>query len=109
MIYLISLCVLSVASNVFLVWYLRKTLTKLLFVSDNIGDLLIQLDEFGEHLNSIHSMEVFYGDDVLQGLLKHSKELLSEIENYKDIYSLTNDIEEYDPELEEGLDDEQAE
>jgi hypothetical protein len=87
------------------VWYLRKTLTQLLFVSDNIGDLLIRLDEFGEHLNSIYSMETFYGDDVLHGLLNHSKQLLLEIETYKHIYSLTNDIKDYDPDAEDELEE----
>tara|TARA_Y100000310_G_scaffold224476_1_gene226304 strand:- start:456 stop:785 length:330 start_codon:yes stop_codon:yes gene_type:complete len=109
MTYLISLCVVSLGLNVFLIWYLRKTLFKLLFVSDNIGDLLIRLDEFGEHLNSIYSMETFYGDDVLHGLINHLKQLLIKIEDYKDIYSLTNDIEDFDPEAEEELDDEQTE
>ena len=41
LIFIITLvCLLSIALNVLLIWYIRKILEKLLFVSDNIGDLL---------------------------------------------------------------------
>jgi len=96
MIWLIILCVVSVAINILLIWYIKKMLSKLLFVSDNIGALLEEVDTFVFHLETIHEMETYYGDPTLGELIKHSKELTERIKNYSEIYTLTN----------EGLDDE---
>tara|TARA_Y100000296_G_C5110130_1_gene224715 strand:+ start:509 stop:844 length:336 start_codon:yes stop_codon:yes gene_type:complete len=96
MIWLIILCVLSIGANALLIWYIRKMLSKLLFVSDNIGNLLEEVDTFVFHLETIHEMETYYGDPTLGELIKHSKDLTEHIKNYREIYNLTN----------EGLDDE---
>jgi|TARA_Y100000296_G_C5112484_1_gene225909 hypothetical protein len=96
MIYLIILSTLSVSINILLVWYIKKVLSKLLFVSDNIGGLLGEVDTFVFHLESVHEMETYYGDPTLGELITHSKDLAGHIKNYREIYTLTN----------EGLDDE---
>tara|TARA_Y100000593_G_C4177428_1_gene270229 strand:+ start:54 stop:392 length:339 start_codon:yes stop_codon:yes gene_type:complete len=96
MIFLTILCVLSIGVNVLLVWYIKKMLSKLLFVSDNIGSLLEQVDTFAFHLETVHEMETYYGDPTLGELIRHSKDLAGNIKNYREIYTLT----------EEGLDQE---
>ena len=76
-------------------------LTKLLFVSDNIGNLLERLGDFGDHLQSVHEMDTFYGDPVLSELIKHSKEIVEVVKGYSEIYYLTReDLEEYEEEEE---------
>ena len=99
MIFLIILCVLSVGINILLIWYIKKMLSKLLFVSDNIGGLLESVDTFVIHLESIHEMETYYGDPTLGELITHSKDLTGQIKDYREIYTLTN--EDLDEELEE--------
>ena len=94
MIFLICACVTSFALNVLLLWYIRKMLTKLLYVSENIGDVLDKTEEFGKHLESVHEMEMFYGEPILANLINHSKALAEEIKTYRDIYELTREIEE---------------
>jgi len=94
MIFLICICVASVAVNILLIWYIRKMLTKLLYVSDNIGDMLDKVEGFGSHLESVHEMEMFYGEPILTNLIGHSKAIAEEIKTYKDIYELTREIEE---------------
>ena len=79
MIFLGITCLLSLALNALFIWYIRKMLTKLLFVSDNIGDLLQRMGDFGDHLESVHEMETFYGDSTLGNLIEHSKEIVEEI------------------------------
>jgi len=85
--------ILSLSLNILLIWYLRKVLYKLLFVSDNINDLLSLIEEFSNHVDRIHSMETYYGDEVLQGLVKHSKEIVEAIKEYEGIYTVTRYIE----------------
>lgn len=83
--------IISLLLNVFLVWYIYTLLKKLLFVSDNIGGFLEGLENFSEHLESVYNMETYYGDETLERLLEHSRELVKEIEAYEEIYELTQE------------------
>ena len=107
-------CAFFAMTTIFLVWYIRKIITKLLFISENIGDFVVVVDNYASHLESVYNMETFYGDDTIQGLIEHTKEVVTEAEEFESIYSLTTDLEEYDEddedelnEIEEILDDEE--
>ena len=88
---LIISLVVSVAINGLLLWYIRKMLTKLLYVSDSIGSLLVSARDFSNHLNGLHAMEMYYGDETLGSLIKHSKQVIEDIKEFEDIYELTNE------------------
>tara|TARA_Y100000310_G_C20466804_1_gene708053 strand:+ start:91 stop:441 length:351 start_codon:yes stop_codon:yes gene_type:complete len=96
MIALIILLVLSIALNVFFVVYLRWLLKKLSFLSESIGDLLTSISGFSKHLESIHELETFYGDTALKNLIVHSKQIVRDVEIYKEIYTLFHDDENID-------------
>tara|TARA_A100001515_G_C4491897_1_gene183597 strand:- start:15 stop:317 length:303 start_codon:yes stop_codon:yes gene_type:complete len=97
---LIIFFILSVSINVLLIWYIRKMLSKLLYVSDSIGDLLVSAKNFSSHLDGLHEMETYYGDETLGGLIRHSKQVIEDIKQFEDIYTLTNDGLEEDEEQE---------
>ena len=97
---LIFFLILSVGINVLLIWYVRKMLSKLLYVSDSIGDLLISAKNFSTHLDGLHEMETYYGDETLGALIRHSKQVVEDIREFEDIYTLTNDGLEQDEEQE---------
>lgn len=88
---LIISLVVSVAINVLLLWYIRKMLSKLLYVSDSIGSLLVTAKNFSNHLDGLHAMEMYYGDETLGSLIKHSKQVIEDIKEFEDIYELTNE------------------
>ena len=112
------LCAFFAMTTIFLIWYVRKILTKLLFVSENIGDFVVVIDNYASHLESVYNMETFYGDETIQGLIEHTKEVVTEAEEFESVYSLTTDLEEYDEddeeeelslnEIKEILDDEES-
>lgn len=99
---LIISLVVSVAINVLLFWYIRKMLSKLLYVSDSIGSLLVSAKNFSNHLDGLHAMEMYYGDETLGALIKHSKQVIEDIKEFEDIYELTNEglVEDEDEEQE---------
>ena len=66
-------------------------LAKLLYVSDSIGSLLVSAKNFSNHLDGLHAMEMYYGDETLGSLIKHSKQVIEDIKEFEDIYTLTND------------------
>ena len=90
--------IISLSINVLLIWYIRKMLTKLLYVSDSIGSLLVSAKDFSDHLEGLHAMEMYYGDETLGSLIKHSKQVIEDIREFEDIYTLSNDGLEYSEE-----------
>ncbi len=88
---LVIICLVSVPLNVLFVWYIRKMLQKLLFISDNMSDLLRTLSAFSSHLEQLHEMEMYYGDETLAHLIRHSKAVVKYVEEYKSIYALLED------------------
>ena len=93
MIALVISLILSVGINIFLIVYLRWILKKMSFLSENIGDMLTSLNAFSVHLESIHQLETYYGDATLKNLIVHSKQIVKDVELYKDIYTLFHDDE----------------
>ena len=82
---------MSVVINLLLTWYIYKCIDKLDDVQDDLFSVLNDVEEFADHLESIHELEMFYGDETLQGLINHSKELINEIIDMQEKY--------YDPEI----------
>ena len=80
--------------NVFFVFYLKWLLKNFNFLSENVYSLLESVDTFSNHLSAVYELETFYGDETLQNLLLHAKQVSDEIKIYKDIYTLTNSEEE---------------
>ena len=91
------LCAFFAMTTIFLIWYVRKILTKLLFVSENIGDFVVVVDNYASHLETVYNMDMFHGDETIQGLIEHTKEVVKDDE--EDELSLS--------EIEEILDDEE--
>ncbi len=100
--------ILSVLLNIFLVWYARRVILELMDVSENMQILTEEVVSFDSHLNSVHELEVFYGDATLGNLIRHSKALVDTLEDFVELYGLFNeDVE--DNLTEEVLDDADAE
>ena len=93
MIWIIILLILSLGLNGLLLWYIRQTLRKLLFASENFGLLKDSIDSFKSHLEGIYELEMFYGDDTLGGLISHSKDLVEDMQRFEEIYTLTEEDE----------------
>ena len=96
MIILIILLVLSITLNTFFIVYLRWLLKKFSFLSENIGDMLTSISGFSKHLESVYELETFYGDTTLKNLIGHSKQIVKDVEIYKEIYTLFHDDENID-------------
>ena len=86
--------------NIFLVWYCRNLMISLYDVSENMQVLVEEILLFDEHLNNVHEMETFYGDETLGNLIRHSKSLIDTLEDFAEIYTL------FDQETEEQLTEE---
>ena len=73
---------------VILAWYILKLRTELTSVSKDIEKFFKKVDEYEKHVDQIHGMEMFYGDQTLQGLIRHSREMINEIIDLQEKYFL---------------------
>ncbi len=83
-----------IATVVFTTWYSIRLSRTLMYFSENMNDLLDSLDEYSSHVKSVYSLESYYGDQVLHNLLKHSQNIVEQIEMFDDILYLAEETDE---------------
>ena len=88
----------SILINGLLVWYAIKLLRKFLFISETLSDLYLTFKSFDVFTKSLYSMEMFYGEPMIQELMARTKEVLEEVEEFREVFEYT-----LDEELEEEL------
>lgn len=93
---------------VILAWYILKLRTELTSVSKDIEKFFKKVDEYEKHVDQIHGMEMFYGDQTLQGLIRHSREMINEIIDLQEKYFLEEE-EDFDREEKEENSQEEEE
>jgi hypothetical protein len=81
----------SVLLNIGLIIYVRAAIIRLLFVSEELGDLQHMINAFAKHLKIVYELEMFYGDETLKSLLHHAVSFNEQLETFEYIYSLTED------------------
>jgi hypothetical protein len=82
---------LSLLANIGLLVYVRSVLSRLLFISDELGDLQDMVNNFTIHVSEVYNLEMFYGDQTLQALMEHAISFNEQLETFEVIYSLTSE------------------
>ena len=82
-VFLISLIV-----NPVMIWYARASIVQLSFVSENITNLRDTIQSYATHLKTVYELEMFYGDETLAALMKHTDEMQDSLNDYDDFYDL---------------------
>jgi sensor histidine kinase YesM len=101
---IILICVscVSIGLNVLFFAYARSAITRLLTVSEELGDLQEMINRFSEHVRSVYSLDMFYGDETLKYLMDHATSLNEQLQqNFEYIYTLTEAEEEIEDTAEE--------
>ena len=92
---------LSVMANILAVWYIRKVITRLTYVNENIDDLSVLIGSYQNHLSGVFSLDQYYGDQEIKFLLEHTRSLKTMLEQYSEVSNLLEEPEEIEEE-EEG-------
>lgn len=85
------LLIFSLIINGILIWYSIRATKQLLFVSENVNELHERLEEFDGHIKFIYELEMFYGDETIKNLIRHSKDLLKYMKQYRGIEEITQE------------------
>ena len=80
---------LSLLFNMGIFIYARAAISRLLFVSEELGDLQEMINSFATHTKAVYELESFYGDETLNHLLQHAISLNEQLENFEYVYVLT--------------------
>ena len=101
---LFTLLIASVAFNVLLVLYIRHVMSRSSLIRDVTTNMLETLNEFLVHLDGVHELTLFYGDETMKSLLQHSKDLAEDMKEYRDGFIMSPEGEQLDsePTEEEG-------
>jgi len=89
-----TILAISLILNIGLVLYAGVAARKLYTVLVNLENLKQIFKSFQEHVEGIHESEMFYGDQTLQTLIEHSKDVLEELSAYDEITALIYEEEE---------------
>ena len=67
-------------------------------------ELFNSIESFSDHLDNIHGLETFYGDENLQNLIDHSRQLINEMVDLQEKYydDIEVELETYDDDTEEA-------
>ena len=84
---------LSVILNIVLIWYIIQLLKRFLTFQEELDTFSETLEEYKDHIDNVHGLERFYGDETLGNLLRHSKALVEECQSFQRV--LKQEEEEY--------------
>tara|TARA_R100000988_G_C3890615_1_gene112630 strand:- start:234 stop:554 length:321 start_codon:yes stop_codon:yes gene_type:complete len=88
----------SIILNVLLIWYAGRILRKFIFISENLSDLFLTTKSYEVFVASLYGMNSYHGEPIIQELIVKTREVLTEMEEFRDIFEYT-----LDQELEEEL------
>ena len=80
------LLILSSTINIFLVWYLYKFFVRYSDLVGLVEDIQYKIFYFSKHLEGLYELETYYGEPTIQGLIQHSKVLLSSFDDFNEDY-----------------------
>jgi hypothetical protein len=85
-----------VIANILLAWYVISLLKKFIFISQNMADLFLTTKAFQVFIKSLHSMDTYRGEPMIQELIMRIQEVSEEIEIFREVfeYSLDEEMEE---------------
>jgi hypothetical protein len=107
MIWIVSVVLaLSLAINVVVAWYIRRLLINFYAVSNNFESFYMMISNYADHLENVHGLEMFYGDETLMALIDHTKFVAENTRTIEDFYSFLGEWEPEEYETEEDTEEE---
>tara|TARA_R110000765_G_scaffold111732_1_gene203677 strand:+ start:426 stop:719 length:294 start_codon:yes stop_codon:yes gene_type:complete len=93
--------------NAILVWYVLRLTSLTDEFREDISTVFASIVNLENHIGQIYELEMFYGDETLEGLLNHTKSVADHLNFYHDKYNSSDNEEELEEELEEEITEEE--
>ena len=89
---------LSIIIIMLLLWYIKKYTSEVKEIEQDFDNFYLKVEQYEKHIDDVHSLEMFYGDETLQSLIKHSREIMNDIYDFQTKYFVEGEEEELDRE-----------
>ena len=76
-----TLFIVSAIINIVSVLYVRWLLITVKSISEVLVSISDKIADYVSHVNSLHELEMFYGEPTLQLLMDHGRTLVTDLEN----------------------------
>ena len=100
MVYIIL--IFSLVINAVLIWYARRLITDLYDLSQQVEEVVIDLQVYGKHIEGIYGLQAYHGDETLMVLVEHTKEIAARMSSFSTMFSDTETQDETDDDEEAG-------
>tara|TARA_Y100000593_G_C4221364_1_gene292024 strand:- start:437 stop:772 length:336 start_codon:yes stop_codon:yes gene_type:complete len=99
---------LSILINIALLWYAKNQISDMDLLREDTLEIFKVIESFSDHLEDIHALEAFYGDQELQSLIEHSRSVINGIVDIQEKYydDVETEMETYDDDEEEEAQEE---
>lgn len=78
---------ISVVLSLILVWYAVQTTSQMKRYRDDLEAASSAVEQLNQHVSSLYELEMFYGDATLEGLINHSRAVVSDLEYFVQKYT----------------------
>lgn len=82
-----------VSTNILFVWYIRRLWNIIEDTKEGIKDMKEAISAFSEHLQVVYKQETYYGEPTIERLIKHSKVLIQEMDQFIKVFLVANETE----------------
>jgi len=69
------LFILSCCINLVAVFYVRWLIKTIAVINEDVESLTEMVTDFAAHTKSVYELEMFYGDETLESLMRHATQL----------------------------------
>ena len=69
------------------VWWIYRSIQKFLLIRDLFEEAYASVVEYKEHLEYVHGLERYFGDETLKGLIDHGESTVLSLEEFLQIFS----------------------
>jgi len=83
---------ITTCSTIGLIWYIKVLISNINNINEDVEKLFDTFEDFSTHVEKIHGLEIFYGDETIQSLIEHSRDVLDEINIHRQKYFLSSEI-----------------
>ena len=86
-------------------WWIFRSIKIMWAIKDLFSSVYANIATYYDHIKYVHSLERYYGDETLKGLIEHGETTCLSVEEFLGIFAEFEDSGEINlPELEEGED-----
>jgi hypothetical protein len=86
-----ALLVFSVLTNLVLAWYCRELVRQFYYLGNLTKQMKSMLREYKEHISTVFSKDMFFGDPTMESLVNHSKDVVRDLSTFMEVFDLVGD------------------